>query len=73
MYKTVEDVEIDTKHEIRFYRETDVPYGIFSNFSPHPITINGLEYPTTEHYFQVQPPARISSGNLQLFAILLRI
>jgi predicted NAD-dependent protein-ADP-ribosyltransferase YbiA (DUF1768 family) len=27
-------------------------YGYFSNFSAHPVTIDGKEYATTEHYFQ---------------------
>ena len=29
-------------------------YGCFSNFSPHPIEIDGKLWPTTEHYFQAQ-------------------
>jgi len=33
---------------IRFYRVND-PYGVFSNFSPHPITIYGQRWPTTQH------------------------
>jgi len=38
---------------ICFYRLNE-PYGEFSNFSPHPIQLNGLMWPTTEHYFQAQ-------------------
>jgi ribA/ribD-fused uncharacterized protein len=38
---------------IRFYRVDD-PYGCFSNFSRHPIVIDGVEWPTSEHYFQAQ-------------------
>jgi ribA/ribD-fused uncharacterized protein len=38
---------------IRFYRVNE-PYGVFSNFSAHPITIDGKRWPTTEHYFQAQ-------------------
>jgi ribA/ribD-fused uncharacterized protein len=38
---------------IRFYRVGDA-YGCFSNFSPHPIRIDGREWPTSEHYFQAQ-------------------
>ena len=37
--------------QILFY-ETDKPYGCFSNFSRHPITLDGILWPTTEHYFQ---------------------
>lgn len=38
-------------NKIEFYRVND-PYGCFSNFSPHPITIDGKEWKTSEHYFQ---------------------
>ena len=36
---------------IRFY-STKGPYGGFSNFSAHPFVLDGLRWPTTEHYFQ---------------------
>jgi ribA/ribD-fused uncharacterized protein len=36
---------------IKFY-ETDKPYGCFSNFSAHPVIIDGTRWPTTEHFFQ---------------------
>lgn len=39
--------------QILFYA-TDKPYGEFSNFSRHPITQDGLVWPTSEHYFQAQ-------------------
>ena len=38
---------------IRFYRVGD-EYGCFSNFSPHPIEVDGKVWPTSEHYFQAQ-------------------
>jgi hypothetical protein len=38
---------------IKFYRLKD-PYGCFSNFSRHPILLDGITWPTTEHYFQAQ-------------------
>ena len=38
---------------IRFYRVND-PYGVFSNFAPYPIEIDGTRWPTSEHYFQAQ-------------------
>lgn len=38
---------------IRFYRLNE-PYGEFSNFSPHPIELKGMRWPTVEHYFQAQ-------------------
>jgi ribA/ribD-fused uncharacterized protein len=38
---------------IRFYRVDD-DFGGFSNFSPHPIVLDGARWPTSEHYFQAQ-------------------
>jgi ribA/ribD-fused uncharacterized protein len=38
---------------IRFYSTTG-EYGCFSNFSKHPIHLNGKSWPTSEHYFQAQ-------------------
>lgn len=39
--------------KINFYKLAD-PYGDFSNFSKHPITLKNLTWKTTEHYFQAQ-------------------
>ncbi len=39
---------------IEFYRERDLPYGCFSNFSKHSFVINGQTWQTVEHYFQAQ-------------------
>ncbi len=39
---------------IYFYNQNEEPYGRFSNFSKHGITLNGKYWPTTEHYFQAQ-------------------
>jgi ribA/ribD-fused uncharacterized protein len=36
---------------IRFYATRDA-YGCFSNFSAHPFELDGLIWPTSEHYFQ---------------------
>lgn len=36
---------------IKFWRTTG-EYGFMSNFSKHPITIDGKTYATTEHYYQ---------------------
>ncbi|MCE2029567.1 NADAR family protein [Sessilibacter corallicola] len=36
---------------IKFYSVED-DYGVFSNFSRHPIKLKGKVWPTTEHYFQ---------------------
>ncbi|WP_437603223.1 NADAR family protein [Sorangium sp. So ce590] len=38
---------------IRFYRAGDA-HGAFSNFSRHPVSLQGKVWPTTEHYFQAQ-------------------
>lgn len=38
---------------VKFYRTGDA-YGEFSNFAAFPIRLNGVEWPTTEHYFQAQ-------------------
>ncbi len=37
-----------------FFYKTGDAYGCFSNFSPHGIEMNGVWWPTTEHYFQGQ-------------------
>lgn len=39
--------------EIRFYKAPD-PWGFFSNFSRHPLEIDGKKWPSSEHYFQSQ-------------------
>ena len=38
---------------IYFYK-VDAPFGCFSNFSPHPIAIEGQAWSTVEHYYQAQ-------------------
>ena len=38
---------------IYFYKVYE-PYGCFSNFSPHPIQIEGSDWQTVEHYYQAQ-------------------
>lgn len=37
---------------IYFYRESDRPYGCFSNFSAHGFRLEGLDWLTSEHYYQ---------------------
>jgi len=43
---------------IKFYKIKEngvpLPYGCFSNFSRHLFWLDGLTWPTTEHYFQAQ-------------------
>lgn len=36
---------------INFYDSIDNKYKVFSNFAKYPVTINGVEWPTNEHYF----------------------
>jgi len=43
-----------TGQEIYFYSALETPYGCFSNFSPHGFELDGLWWPTSEHYFQAQ-------------------
>ncbi len=38
---------------ILFYEKKD-PYYEFSNFYLAPITVDGIQYPNTEHYYQAQ-------------------
>lgn len=38
---------------IKFYKIGDA-YGCFSNFSGHPITLEGRQWPTSEHFFQAK-------------------
>lgn len=39
---------------IYFYSTHERPYGCFSNFSRHGISLDGKWWPTVEHYFQAQ-------------------
>src|SRR5436189_4977476 len=39
---------------IYFYSHLKNDYGCFSNFSPHGVDLDGLWWPTVEHYFQGQ-------------------
>eukprot|EP00048_Salpingoeca_helianthica_P000027 m.38687 g.38687 ORF g.38687 m.38687 type:complete len:102 (+) comp10019_c0_seq2:55-360(+) len=39
--------------KILFYRQGD-KYGEFSNFYPSPFRLDGMDWPTVEHYFQAK-------------------
>ena len=39
---------------IYFYGTREHPYGCFSNFSRHGFELDGIWWPTSEHYFQAQ-------------------
>lgn len=38
---------------INFYSVSE-EYGCFSNFAPYPVELDGIRWPTSEHYFQAQ-------------------
>lgn len=38
---------------VKFYSVGD-EFGEFSNFAPYPISLDGEQWPTSEHYFQAQ-------------------
>lgn len=44
--------EVNNQKEIKFYGVRGKKYGCFSNFSPHPILVDGKRYPTSEHFYQ---------------------
>jgi GTP cyclohydrolase II len=48
----LDEIPVD-EDEIRFYH-SDQPWGEFSNFSPHSIFIEGVNWLTVEHYYQAQ-------------------
>jgi GTP cyclohydrolase II len=48
----LDEIPVD-EGEIRFYH-SDQPWGEFSNFSPHSIFIEGVNWLTVEHYYQAQ-------------------
>lgn len=42
-------------NKILFYRTSEIPYGVFSNFDTrHPIVVEDKIWKSTEHYFQAQ-------------------
>jgi ribA/ribD-fused uncharacterized protein len=51
LQKCLEETEMSDK--IEFYT-TKGPYGCFSNFSRHPVQLDGKTWKTSEHYYQAQ-------------------
>jgi len=49
---------------VHFYSSKD-PYGLFSNFARRPITIDGKEWPTSEHFFQAMKYAQVDADYLE--------
>jgi predicted NAD-dependent protein-ADP-ribosyltransferase YbiA (DUF1768 family) len=56
---------------ILFY-DAKEKYGEFSNFYEYPITMDGIEYPTTEHYYQCQKFVDYGEKGLE-YAEIIRI
>eukprot|EP01063_Lacrimia_lanifica_P021454 TRINITY_DN2880_c0_g1_i1.p1 TRINITY_DN2880_c0_g1~~TRINITY_DN2880_c0_g1_i1.p1 ORF type:complete len:209 (+),score=53.87 TRINITY_DN2880_c0_g1_i1:39-665(+) len=48
-----------------WFYETRGRYGCFSNFSRHPIYIEGVKWPTSEHYFQAMKFAPHSARDVE--------
>lgn len=48
------DIEIVQPTIVHFYKTSEKPFGVFSNFAKYPIVINHRTYHTTEHFFQSQ-------------------
>lgn len=42
--------------DIRFYRASEKPYGVFSNLYRRPMTFEGVRFPTAEHAYQFGKP-----------------
>src|SRR5262245_34951708 len=45
---------MDNPKQIFFYSTREKPFGCLSNFAPYGFELNGLWWPTSEHYFQAQ-------------------
>jgi ribA/ribD-fused uncharacterized protein len=50
---TIQDKRIETNVAIYFFSKSDT-HREFSNFAAFPIELDGLRWPTTEHYYQAQ-------------------
>lgn len=46
---------------IKFYRSGE-PYGFLSNYARYPVTLDGKEWPTSEHYYQAM---KFTDPNIQ--------
>ena len=46
------------RNEIRFYRASEKPYGVFSNLHRRRIVFEGEVFPTAEHAYQAGKPRR---------------
>ena len=51
----IDDLKDDRSPRIKIYfYKINNPYGCFSNFSPHSIELDGVNWATVEHYYQAQ-------------------
>ncbi|MBI4449870.1 NADAR family protein [Candidatus Uhrbacteria bacterium] len=53
---------------IRFYRPQDA-YGYCSNYSAHPVTVDGLVFPTSEHYYQWYKHVAVDAAYAELIRL----
>jgi predicted NAD-dependent protein-ADP-ribosyltransferase YbiA (DUF1768 family) len=56
---------------IKFYKVKE-SFGCFSNFATYPIEVDGVVWPTSEHYFQAQKRQRISESIREGYAVFLK-
>lgn len=64
--KDEEKPEDEESSEIKvcdFYDSIDNKYKVFSNYAPTPITIDGEEWPTSEHYYHAMKFAPTDEGD----------
>lgn len=46
--------------EIRFYRASEKPFGVFSNLYRRPMRFEHIEFPTAEHAYQYGKPRKVA-------------
>ena len=56
-------------HTINFYRQQELPFGVFSNFFPAPLIINKIDWLTSEHYFQAMKFEPTCRESFQMVAL----
>jgi hypothetical protein len=70
IYPVVRGNIFDNAMTIYFYK-VDAPFGCFSNFSLHPIWIDGVYWQTVEHYYQAHK--FVGSKNESLIAKIRKV
>ena len=59
----MEETVLASRMTIYFYKVHE-PYGCFSNFSPHAVVMDTVQWPTSEHYYQAQKFIGTSDAHL---------